>query len=667
MGIKSGEFFDLTTTSYNNEYGKLKNDNAKAHGISSTLDKYIEELEMITKGAVKDDKYEKRMKRLEFLILCNGCPGLRSYFEGMNTYINGKEIQFLKYGTFEQYDGKSNPLILICAGGNIITIFAKLLLIDIDNYKTDPKKALSRFFPSYLDEGGKECLINFLTKGTFQKSVQELASKDFSDFDYNLLPNKEGLKHKKSAHSMEIDHHPEKEGVFTQEKEGFTQEEEGFTQVEVYNTDDVFIEHSSLIQLKPMSAGSLGKRIRTASKRATDNQTWMAQEADNKANAKKQKTSKPPIKYAVKEKKDMTGFVLFRVKTLFYNKEYVDPMPNTCDTVKLPSNVKKNLFPQMVQDSWTKDEWWKNLFIKPAENSPTTSSCLSFILNLIKKKRDIEKSTKNNIYGTIETYKNKPNVIFKDDLNSIIEYLHNTTKNLNAFIERWFKDWFKTNRAIKDNWVDDNFSTLNKIVTCNNGLLIKLNRDIINYFLNKDIINYSLNKDNQGNFYCDEIIQTILKKENEFNDHPNKIYTASPPKLLVVPFSKLRKELVKGVEEISWYNLPQGVKGVEEISWYNLPQGVNVTINAIETDKLDSGSNVIVTLDDGNNAAKVEHVADLNEPETGKIDVLVLNDDTANGESDKIGGRKSQKTKKYKRKYKKSIKKTKKYKKNKKV
>ena len=636
---KSGEFFDLTTTSYNNEYGKLKNDNAKAHGISSTLDKYIKELEMITR--VKDDKYEKRMKRLKFLEKCNGCPGLRSYFEGMNTYINGKEIRILQDGTFEQYDGKNNPLILICAGGNIITIFAKLLLNDINNYTTVPKKALSKFFPSYLDEGGKECLIEFLTKETFQKSIQELADKDFSDFDYNLLPNKE------TAHLMEVDHHPENEDVFIQEKEGFTQAE-----IDNNYDDDVFIEQPQQIQLKPMIAGSVENRVRvpskrkiTASGRLMEYNAQLAEEAENKANAKKQKTFKPPIKYAVKEKNDMTGFVLFRVKTLFYNKEYVAPMPNTCDTVKLPPNVKKNLFPQMVQDSWTEKEWWKDLFINPDKiNSPTTSSCLSFILNLIKKKRDIEKSTKNNIYGTIETYKNKPNVIFKDDLNSIIEYLHNTTKNLNAFIERWFKDWFKTNRAIKDNWVDDNFSTLNKIVTCNNGLLIKLNRDIINYFLNKD---------NQEIFYCDEIIQTILKKENEFNDHPNKMYTASPPKLLVVPFSKLRKELVKGVEEL--------VKGVE-ISWYNLPQGVKVTINAIETDKLDSGSNVIVTLDDGNNEAKVEHVADLNEPETGKIDVLVLNDGVTIGESVKIGGRKPQKTKKYKRKYKKGIKKTKKYK-----
>ena len=646
MVIKSGEFFDLTTTSYNNEYGKLKNDNAKAHGISSTLDKYIEELKKITtiqESDVKDDKYEKRRKRLDFLILCNGCKGLKTYFEGMNTYINGKEIRILKDGTFEQYDGKSNPLILICAGGNIITIFAKLLLNDINNYTAVPKKALSRFFPSYLDEEKKTCLIEFLTTNkTFQEYVQELASKDFSDFDYNLLPNKPPPKKiallpiaqdsATETYTDEITHAQKKRKLSpnTQDSamevrtvfEDFSQDGALFLDmVEASGNTFVIGEEVSVSEL-PLQNGGVSpvhKRQRTLTSKATQNEKEKEEkEEKDEERKRKRKVKEEGNIFAKKEvTKDMKGFVLFRVKTRFLNNTNVPAVNNACHDAGLPPDVKKNLFPQMVQESWKSTEWWSKL---------GHESCKSFIEYLIEMKKDIESSTKNNIIGTIETYKNKlkENVV-KDELNSIIEYLHNTTKNLNTFIE----EWLKTNPVHKNDWVDFNFSTLNNIVTDNDGLLIRLNSAIIGHFLNIE---------NEKDFNCIEILESILYKENLLSN--NKLYNASP-KIQLVSFSQLRNGLAKHIS------------GLTKII-RNLPGGVALTINAIQTTELDFGQNTIITF--GPVDITIEHVPDNKEPENKNPD-KILDDIASMGsiKSSQVGGR-LQKTKKYKRKYIKTLK-----------
>jgi len=646
MVIKSGEFFDLTTTSYNNEYGKLKNDNAKAHGISSTLDKYIEELKKITtipESDVKDDKYEKRMKRLVFLERCNGCPGLQSYFEGMNTYINGKEIRILKDGTFEQYDGESNPLILICAGGNIITIFAKLLLNDINTYIANPGAALSRFFPSYLDEEKKTCLITFLKNGDFQKSVEELASKYFSDFDYNLLPNKNPPKKSvllpiaqdsaMETSTDEITHNPKKRKLSLNAQdsamevrtdfEDFSQDDALFRDmVEASGNTFVIGEELSVSELPLQNGGvspTTSKRPRTLTSKATQNKEEEEEERKRKVKVKVKVNEKGYI-FANKEvTKDMKGFVLFRVKTRFLNNTNVPVVNNACHDAGLPPDVKKNLFPQMVQESWKFEEWWKKL-------DDGKIPCKSFIEHLIKQKKDIESSTKNNIIGTIETYKNKLKVnVVKDDLNSIIEYLHNTTKNLNTFIE----EWLKTNPVHKNDWVDSNFSTLNNIVTDNDGLLIRLNSAIIGHFLNRE---------NEKDFNCIEILESILYKENLLSN--NKLYNASP-KIQLVSFSQLRNELAKHIS------------GLTKII-RNLPGGVALTINAIQTTEMDFGQNTIITFGPVN--ITIEHVPDNKEPENKNPD-KILDDIASMGsiKSSQVGGR-LQKTKKYKRKYIKTLK-----------
>jgi len=86
----SGELFDLTVTSYNNNFGKEKIDYSLKHGIEIPIDKYIDELIMISEGS-NDDKTEKRWQRLQFLKKIKEFPNLSQLFTKIIRFINGGE------------------------------------------------------------------------------------------------------------------------------------------------------------------------------------------------------------------------------------------------------------------------------------------------------------------------------------------------------------------------------------------------------------------------------------------------------------------------------------------------------------------------------------------------------------------------------------------------
>tara|TARA_B100000900_G_scaffold99870_2_gene82580 strand:- start:251 stop:2386 length:2136 start_codon:yes stop_codon:yes gene_type:complete len=185
----SGELFDLTVTSYNNNFGKEKIDYSLKYGIELPIDKYIKELEMIADGS-NDDKTEKRKQRLEFLKKIKEFPNLSQLFTKIIRFINGGE----KNNSFEE-----NNLIMVVAGGNIITIFVKLMGFIVNNYnikkEENTKTILRTLYDNDSDSdidmiygGIRDSINKFLEDDS--KIFVELHKKDFSDFDYNLLPNK---------------------------------------------------------------------------------------------------------------------------------------------------------------------------------------------------------------------------------------------------------------------------------------------------------------------------------------------------------------------------------------------------------------------------------------------------------------------------------------------
>ena len=120
-----GEFYDCTVQSYNdNGHGTHKIDYALQYGISIPMLKYVEELRMIFENTT-DDKSEKRAQRMEFLEFLMEEDVFLNYFQYFTTYINGGS-NFPDLGEFGT-NFETNKIIQITAGGNIITIFAKLI------------------------------------------------------------------------------------------------------------------------------------------------------------------------------------------------------------------------------------------------------------------------------------------------------------------------------------------------------------------------------------------------------------------------------------------------------------------------------------------------------------------------------------------------------------
>ena len=183
-----GEFFDCTIQSYNdNGHGTQKIDYSLQYGISIPMIKYIEELRMIFENT-NDDKSDKRAQRLEFLEFLSQEPVFLNYFQYFTTYINGGG-NFPDLGEFGS-NFETNKLILITAGGNIFTIFAKL----IEDLMNNGKNVKTKFNKFMIGRWSLTKLMIDLMKRAPQRLkvlVTNIASYPFSDFDYNLLPNKQ--------------------------------------------------------------------------------------------------------------------------------------------------------------------------------------------------------------------------------------------------------------------------------------------------------------------------------------------------------------------------------------------------------------------------------------------------------------------------------------------
>jgi hypothetical protein len=188
----AGEVLDLTATSANNKYGKEKLEYSMKYGISYPLEKYIHELDMIiadnASSIIKDDKQSKRQLRLEFLNKCNENEFLQIYFQKMCNYLNGGD------GNIDTQH-ENTPLIIVCAGGNIITIFAKLLqnLIDyirnIEPLYITNEILLSEILPELLPELLQKDFISKLSEELIY-IINNISNNNFSDFDFNIVMNK---------------------------------------------------------------------------------------------------------------------------------------------------------------------------------------------------------------------------------------------------------------------------------------------------------------------------------------------------------------------------------------------------------------------------------------------------------------------------------------------
>ena len=170
----SGKFFDLTITPCTNKYGYEKITNSLKFGNATPIDKYIDELIMIQYDDKTSDKNEKRTNRLIFLQECKQYESIKTFFTMMCQYLNGG------------HDVKDNKIIFTIVGGNIITIFAQLLM-DILSNDGEPE---SDFNIKIIDKSIiAEVYNELVTSKTLEEQITNIYKHQYSDFDYNILPN----------------------------------------------------------------------------------------------------------------------------------------------------------------------------------------------------------------------------------------------------------------------------------------------------------------------------------------------------------------------------------------------------------------------------------------------------------------------------------------------
>ena len=109
-------------------------------------------------------------------------------FQYFTTYLNGGDnLPSLQLPNID-YNFDTNKLIVTAAGGNIITIFAKLLhdlllgtrTLVVFNQKILKEWNLSIYLQNWIDR----------CDGELRDIIKLMASQEYSDFDYNILPNK---------------------------------------------------------------------------------------------------------------------------------------------------------------------------------------------------------------------------------------------------------------------------------------------------------------------------------------------------------------------------------------------------------------------------------------------------------------------------------------------
>ena len=124
----SGELFDLSVPTLNNGFGYEHITYSIKYGISYPIRKYRQEIQEILNSGLDDDKNEKRIKLLYFLLYCENFWPTRDLFPYFCCYLNGGGSN--PDWDFGQY--RFQDLIITVAGGNLITLYGQLLMNMVD-------------------------------------------------------------------------------------------------------------------------------------------------------------------------------------------------------------------------------------------------------------------------------------------------------------------------------------------------------------------------------------------------------------------------------------------------------------------------------------------------------------------------------------------------------
>ena len=507
----SGEFFDLSIPSTNDKFGAMHNIGINSYGINFPLEKFIKELEEIINGE-SDDKTKKRKLRLSFLKFCK-IPLLESFFTSLCNYLNGKS------GSGEQHIAY---FVVTAAGGNIIIVFAQLIMNIIDSYRAAAAATAASaldMFNSLLMPTNKRLITILLTKipnidslsivrlivAHFEsdlekyKELKEIAESPTSDCDFKLSPNKSNL-------SFDID----MAGV-------------------VRRIQQLEVEQADTAATQSIRSNPCG----------------------------------PPSRYGIK-----AGFLLFRIKSLIdcrfsYTQQHTPAelklFKNACASV----TKYKDLYPQIITQQHLKD----------ADREGVNSNCLKYLEHLYEKKETIKDMTQLTINEAIEyelvgvskqsnadgsTFATIPPAINKTE--AIIRYIRRITETMNAYIQQ---KWEPTQEGLTYQSVWSNFESLNNIINCHTNRIPYLAAQIVIQFLN------------YPDFNSENILDNLIES---FNKKNGSNCTMLPVDVLLVPS--------KEYTDLCYHPLVPIKQFIEATMHSSLgfPDGVRITINALVSD-----------------------------------------------------------------------------------
>jgi len=457
----AGEFFDLSITSINNDYGALHNIGVMLYGINFPLEKFIKELEMILNdegGGATDDKAQKRQKRLDFLQHCDTNIYLKVFFQSFCNYLNGKD------GSGEQYP---NFIVITAAGGNIIIVFAQLIMNIINAYKAGNLDLLlrtnkillaileSRFPPVRFPGVNINTIItsiveHFTTDTVMLEKLSQIESSEASDCDFKLSPNIFQTRDQESEFvvdqltsrmtDLDIDDSPQDGG--------------GDVNDYIQQINDKITQLISKLDTSAESEKAESEKAESEFEKA-ESESEKAESESEKAESEKKKayftlkkaeSEKKKASFTLKKasltliielllhvsrlpvsdekKKSFTliidifsqvifdkdtsnaGFLLFRAKTLIDCRENYNP-PYTPTQLKgfkktcLPKY--QNLYPQIIQQKHL-DEVVAEISKRRPTIDPKTHPCFIYLNHLMEKKKAIKDSTQYTIDQIIKLF-----------------------------------------------------------------------------------------------------------------------------------------------------------------------------------------------------------------------------------------------------------------------
>ena len=571
----SGELFDLSVPSLNNEFGYEHITYTIRYGIFYPISKYRQELQTILKdGGPPDDKSSKRYNRLSFLLYCENFWVTKNMFPYFCSYINGGGSN--PDWAFGQY--RFQDLIISVAGGNIITTFGQLIanMIDVlilsindragDPYPYDPWDIADDDYEPATWHDSAIGLRDYLYSTSFS---------DWRARDYSIINS--GFERLTSTNQLlltqlENDTDYSKEQLWFMISKHFLTYEHG-DQDSAYDTT-FKIATSPASDFDYKLSPNLHPDLRgdeDYSDLSEDNSVDEFIQNITDRLEERNRSDNPPS----------AGFMLLRAKTLIicdsrtpreYTNKQLKQFQKACARELGPWVY--SLFPQTMQREYL-------------DKVRQGSDCHKFLEDLWNKKQIISSATRYNIDAIIKFFLSgayqpmNPNgdlyAVVPPQENSteaIISYLNQTTFNLNKYIQLWlqgrliYQAGYAQDQGIPDFDYDsicDLFLSLNTILYNGRRTIPRLCTDLLITFLN------------DPRYSTEAVLESLINTVSQVRDSP--CYMPGSDVILVPSDKEFSNALktIKTIIETLQFDDGDGV-------YTGLPDGVKITINAIKSE-----------------------------------------------------------------------------------